>query len=60
VDLAVGVQLMKTLSVQLSADNITDEEPPLMYQNNVVNSNTDVSTYDLIGAYYRVSLHYKF
>ena len=37
-----------------------NEEPPLMYQNNVLNSNTDVSTYDLVGPYYRVSLNYKF
>ena len=46
--------------IQLTVDNLTNEEPPLMYQNNVLNSNTDVSTYDLIGTYYRVSLSHKF
>ena len=48
------------MSTMLTVDNLTDEEPPLMYQNNVLNSNTDVSTYDLIGTYYRVSLNHKF
>lgn len=46
--------------IQLSVDNLTDEEAPMMYQNNVLNSNTDVSTYDLIGTFYRVSLSHKF
>jgi hypothetical protein len=41
-------------------DNLTDETAPMMYQNNVLNSNTDVSTYDLIGTYFRVSLSHKF
>jgi iron complex outermembrane receptor protein len=41
-------------------DNITDEKPPLLYQNNVINSNTDVSTYDVIGPFYRASLKYEF
>ena len=59
-DLSIGFKLMEDLNIQLSADNVTDEEPPLMYQNNVLNSNTDVSTYDLVGPYYRVSLNYKF
>ncbi len=51
---------MEDLNLQFSADNVTDEQPPLMYQNNVLNSNTDVSTYDLVGPYYRVALNYKF
>ncbi len=59
-DLSVGFKMMEDLNLQFSADNVTNEEPPLMYQNNVLNSNTDVSTYDLVGPYYRVSLNYKF
>jgi outer membrane receptor protein involved in Fe transport len=59
-DASVGITVMENTRIQLSVDNITDEEPPLMYQNNVLNSNTDVSTYDLIGTYYRVSLSHQF
>jgi outer membrane receptor protein involved in Fe transport len=59
-DLAVGYTFMENTKVQLSVDNLTNEKPPMMYQNNVLNSNTDVSTYDLIGTYYRVSLSHKF
>jgi iron complex outermembrane receptor protein len=59
-DLAVGVTVMENTRVQLSVDNLTDEEPPILYQNNVLNSNTDVSTYDVIGRFYRVSLSHKF
>ncbi len=59
-DLSVGYTFMKNTKVQLSVDNLTNETPPLLYQNNVLNSNTDVSTYDLVGTYYRVSLSHKF
>jgi len=59
-DLSLGVTLGENLKAQLSVDNVTDEAPPLLYQNNVLNSNTDVSTYDLIGTFYRASLSYKF
>jgi outer membrane receptor protein involved in Fe transport len=60
VDLALGYTFQENTRLQLSVDNVTDEEPPILYQNNVLNSNTDVSTYDLIGTYYRVSLSHKF
>jgi iron complex outermembrane receptor protein len=33
-------------------NNLFDTQPPLMYQNNVLNSNTDVNTYDTIGRYF--------
>jgi outer membrane receptor protein involved in Fe transport len=59
-DLSVGVTLFENLKLQVAADNLTDEKPPILYQNNVLNSNTDVSTYDLVGTFYRVSLNYKF
>ena len=60
VDLSVGYTFWENFRAQVSVDNITDEKPPILYQNNVLNSNTDVSTYDLIGTYYRLSLSYKF
>jgi len=59
-DLALGYTFQENTKIQLTVDNLTNEEPPLLYQNNVLNSNTDVSTYDLIGTYYRVSLSHKF
>ncbi|MBT2118061.1 TonB-dependent receptor [Dyella sp. LX-66] len=36
----------------IGVDNLADKQPPLMYQNNVNNSNTDVATYDVMGRYY--------
>ena len=44
----------------LGIDNIFDKQPPLLYLNNVVNANTDVSTYDLLGRYYHASVTVKF
>ncbi len=46
--------------VQVGVDNIFDKQPPLLYQNNVLNADTDVSTYDLVGRFYRASLTVKF
>jgi len=36
----------------VGVDNLADKQPPLLYQNNVNNSNTDVATYDVMGRYY--------
>ena len=46
--------------VSLGVDNIFDKQPPLLYLNNVLNANTDVSTYDLLGRYYHASVTVKF
>jgi outer membrane receptor protein involved in Fe transport len=51
---------IEKLTVTAGVDNLTDEKPPILYQNNVTNANTDVQTYDTIGTYYRVGLKYKF
>jgi outer membrane receptor protein involved in Fe transport len=59
-DLTVGYTFWEKLTVTAGVDNLTDEEPPILYQNNVTNANTDVSTYDTVGTYYRVGLKYKF
>jgi iron complex outermembrane receptor protein len=59
-DASVGFRFWENLQARVSVDNLTNEKPPIMYQNNVLNSNTDVSTYDLVGTYYRLSLSYKF
>jgi len=46
--------------VQLGVDNISDKQPPILYQNNVANANTDVSNYDTIGRYYFAKVTVKF
>jgi outer membrane receptor protein involved in Fe transport len=46
--------------VQIGAINIGDKQPPLLYQNNVINANTDVSTYDTIGRRWWVGVTQKF
>jgi len=40
--------------------NLTDKLPPILYQNNVINANTDVSTYDTIGRRFFLSVSQKF
>ncbi|MBD9479485.1 TonB-dependent receptor [Pseudoxanthomonas sp. PXM02] len=37
--------------VEVGLDNVFDKQPQMMYQNNVLNANTDVSTYDTVGRY---------
>jgi outer membrane receptor protein involved in Fe transport len=60
VDLTLGYTFWEKLTVTVGVDNLTNEQPPIMYQNNVTNANTDVSTYDTIGTYYRMGVKYKF
>ena len=45
---------------QIGVDNAFDKQPPLYYQNNVVNANTDVRTYDTIGRFYWARATVKF
>ena len=47
-------------SVQVGVDNITDKTPPIFYQNNVINANVDVNTYDTIGRFFWAKLTVKF
>jgi outer membrane receptor protein involved in Fe transport len=46
--------------VSVGVDNLFDKQPPLLYLNNVINANTDVNTYDLLGRYYHASVTVKF
>jgi outer membrane receptor protein involved in Fe transport len=46
--------------VELGVDNVFDKQPPHLYQNNVLNANTDVSTFDTIGRYYWARYTVKF
>lgn len=46
--------------VQVGIDNVADKQPPLFYQQNVINANTDVNTYDTIGRYFWGKVTVKF
>ncbi|HEX7374339.1 MAG TPA: TonB-dependent receptor, partial [Steroidobacteraceae bacterium] len=59
-DLTVGYTFWDKLTITAGVDNLTNEQPPILYQNNVTNANTDVSTYDTVGTYYRMGVKYKF
>jgi outer membrane receptor protein involved in Fe transport len=59
-DLYFGYKVSDALKVSLTGTNITDKQPPILFQNNVTNANTDVNTYDTLGRRYAVSATYKF
>lgn len=46
--------------IQVGVENAFDKQPPILYQNNVTNANTDVETYDTVGRYYFVRLFASF
>jgi hypothetical protein len=59
--LTVGYSLPSINSrVEVGVDNVFDKQPPLMYQNNVLNANTDVSTFDTIGRFFFARYTVKF
>lgn len=52
-DLTFGYNLpVFTTKLQVGVNNLFDEKPPIMFQNNVLNSNTDVETFDTIGTFW--------
>ena len=60
VDLTLGYTFKESLEFQVGGENLTDEQPPILYQNNVINANTDVQTYDTVGRFYWARLSYNF
>lgn len=46
--------------VQLGIDNVFDKQPPLLYQNNTLNGNTDERTFDTVGRYFWMNVTYTF
>jgi len=46
--------------LDIGVDNLFDKQPPLFYQNNVINSNTDVNTYDTVGRFFWGRVTVKF
>ncbi len=60
-DLTVGYTVPKTKTkLQLGVVNLTDRQPSVFYQNNTINADTDVSTYDTLGRRYFVTFSQKF
>ncbi len=59
-DLTVGYELPTKTRIQAGFLNLGDKQPPIFYQNNVLNANTDVSTYDTLGRQYFIGLTQKF
>jgi outer membrane receptor protein involved in Fe transport len=47
-------------TLRIGVDNAGDKQPPLLYQNNTVNGNTDERTFDTVGRYYWTSLSVDF
>jgi len=59
-DLVVGYTLPTDTKIRVGVTNLTDEQPPILYQNNVTNGNTDVQNYDTIGRRWWISVSQKF
>lgn len=59
-DLTLGYELPTKTRIQFGVQNIADKQPPILYQNNVLNANTDVGTYDTLGRRYFMSINHKF
>lgn len=45
---------------RVGVDNVGDKQPPIVYQNNSLNGNTDERTFDTVGRYYWASATIKF
>ncbi|MDY6945648.1 MAG: TonB-dependent receptor [Pseudomonadota bacterium] len=60
VDMTVGYMFPSNTKVQIGGINLADKDPPILFQNNVTNANTDVSTYDLLGRRWYVGVSQKF
>jgi iron complex outermembrane receptor protein len=48
----VGYKLPWNMQVRVGVDNAFDKQPPIMYQNNTADGNTDPQTFDTVGRYY--------
>ena len=60
-NLQVGYQIEPiNARVELGVDNVFDKQPPILFQNNVTNGNTDPVTFDTVGRYYWARFSVKF
>jgi iron complex outermembrane receptor protein len=60
VDLNLAYTFRTKTRLSLGVTNLGDRQPPIMYNTNVINANTDVQTYDLLGRRYFVGLSQSF
>jgi outer membrane receptor protein involved in Fe transport len=60
IDATLGYTFPTDTKIQVGGINLGDKQPPIMFQNNVTNANTDVSTYDLLGRRWYVGVTQKF
>jgi outer membrane receptor protein involved in Fe transport len=56
---SVGYNFPTRTYIQFGMDNVFNRNPPYFYQNNVLNANTDVATYDVLGRRWYVSFTQK-
>ncbi|MDB5984958.1 MAG: TonB-dependent receptor [Nevskia sp.] len=60
-NIEAGYTIEKTKTrVGFGVDNLFNQPPPILYQNNVLNANTDVNTFDTIGTYFWLRLTQRF
>ncbi len=59
VSFGYNLEAMKT-RFEVGVDNLFDKQPPILYQNNVLNANTDVSTYNTVGRFFWGRVSVKF
>lgn len=58
-DVTLGWTFPTRTHLQLGVRNLSDKQPPLFYQNNVTNVNTNVETYDVLGRQWFVGFTQK-
>jgi iron complex outermembrane receptor protein len=59
-DITLGYTFPTNTHLQAGVRNLSDKQPPIFYQNNVTNANTDTSTYDMLGRQWWVGFTQKF
>jgi iron complex outermembrane recepter protein len=60
-DLTLGYNIKGTKTkLQFGIQNLADKLPPIFYQNNTINADTNVETYDTLGRRYFLTFNQKF
>jgi outer membrane receptor protein involved in Fe transport len=60
-DLTLGYNIKGSKTkLQLGVLNLADKQPPIFYQNNTINADTNVETYDTLGRRYFLTFNQKF
>jgi iron complex outermembrane receptor protein len=59
-DITLGYTFPTNTHLQAGVKNLSDKQPPIFYQNNAVNADTDVQTYDTLGRQWFVGFSQKF